>query len=315
MGGHPGMKFFRSQRSTNSASANSQDREMTASSTARQVGTASARIAKAVEELVRNATVLPLDELRPEEQDALIAVRFPFRYLRGIVDAAVSPRKATLGVEGRDVSAFIDGESVYLGVLSGEGAEAEFESVVSFAAWVKAVLHVSGSVLRDLVTLRPRLAAQVVNATQSQLAGALRQSAFIILRRLSEHDHRPPTHWFRVVNHALSIESDEADEGDFCALWRQWRRDGGIDGEPHGPADEPLFAAALIENALAVTAGFHLKPELLPVDTLRDWYAGGGSGIANGDLEPGFMLEWADQLSIAWATVPVVALSYGICAG
>ena len=109
---------------------------MTAACTARQGGTASARIAKAVEELVRNATVLPLDELRPEEQDALIAVRFPFRYLRGIVDAAVSPREATLGVDGRAVSAFIDGESVYLGVLSGEGTEAEFESVVSFAAWV-----------------------------------------------------------------------------------------------------------------------------------------------------------------------------------
>jgi len=258
---------------------------------------------------------LPLDELAAGEQNAPVAVRFPFKYVREIVEAAASPREAKIRLQGREVSAFIEGEPVYLGVLGGEGAEADFEAAVSFAAWVEAILHVSGTVLRELVTLRPRLAEQVANATRSQLDSALRQSASLILRRLSELDDQPPIHWCRVVNRALTIDSTEADEGEFRALWRQWRRDSGIDGERHVFAEEPLFAAALIENALTGSEAFQLKSELLPVDTLREWFAGGGSGMASDELEPRFVLEWFDQLLVARATVPVVAFSYAISSG
>ena len=306
------MKLFRKQSSTNSEGVHVGQHEPTLASEPRHIAAATERISRLIQELLPNVAGLRLDDLTAGEQNALIAIKFPFRFVLGIIETAAAPREAKLRIEGLEVSAFIDGEAVYLGVLSGEGVEAGFESVVSFAAWVNAVLHVSGNVLGDLVTLRPRLAEHVADATRSQLAGALRQSASIILRRLSELDDRPPTHWFRVVNRALSVESTEADELEFCALWRQWRRDSGADGDHYGFAKEPLFAAGLIENALTGHERFHLKPEVLPVQTLRDWFAGGGAEVANIDLNVEFILEWSNQLLAAWASVPAVAFSYAI---
>ncbi len=110
----------------------------------------------------------------------------------------------------------------------------------------------------------------------------------------------------------LGIEPSSVDEGEFRALWRQWRRDSGLDGPTQGPAEEPLFGAALIENSLTGSELFHLNSESLPVDTLRQWHASGGSGIGTGDLDAGFMVEWFDGLLMAVASVPVVGFSFAI---